>query len=801
MRLSGKIMISPWLWCPLLGLLLLGASLIDHPSLLKLEYPAYDQFLKFRKTLRNDQVVLIATDQSSRHTASGNLSDSSLDPTVIINKVQQLGGKTIALLVLPDDQKHDVSANQTLMNSLKIHQVIIPTRSIRNKNSSIESKSYMALISANQPLPDIQHLLLDRQNPLAHYLQNRPEVPSFPSPHLHPDQSLLTGHLIFTPDPDGKIRNQALLLPGMKQFIPSLPLQLALQAQGESLKNLRTLPAKLAGILQTPTLKIPVSGYYRMLFDIRPEQLPFQTYNVHDLLQGHLKQNAFRDKVILIGPTNSYGDNHQVAGYGNLSTSEMAALTTATLLNSSAPRRSDWAWLLETSVMFYFAILITLLIPRLSFRTGFALLLLFLVGWILVAAGALIMFGLWLKIVPAITFCLLSFILVRWHVEHQERHLHKQENYRVLAQRFQEQGILDLALEKALLIEPKIKSGKEILYNLGLEFERKRMPHKAVIIYQHLLKGGRFRDIKNRLKQLVKNEQTVIHSRDNNATVILNQPGEKPTLGRYRIEKELGQGAMGTVYLGIDPRINRQVAIKTLAYQQIDQEKLAQVKDRFFREAEAAGNLSHPNIVTIYDVGEESDLAFFAMELLEGENLGHYCQPKKRLPVIRVIKIISQVALALDYAHRQGVIHRDIKPANIIMLPTGQIKVTDFGIARITTSSQTETGIILGTPSYMSPEQVAGKKVDGRSDLFSLGIVMYELFSGEKPFQGESMAALMYNISSASYRPLADLCPKLPALCYTIVDKLLQKTATRRYKSAAILQQELLMLQKQLEKQ
>lgn len=786
---------SPWLWCPLLGLLLLGSSLIDHPFLLKLEYPIYDQFLVYRQTPSNDQVVLIASDQSSIHTTADNLFDQLPDLAVIINKVQQLGGRTIALLSPPSS-----THQEALINSLEINPVVLAASGTWRAPLSSELPE-TSLLSEDKPLPDLKHLLLSRQNPLAHYLQNQPENWSFMEPKLHTDKNCLSGHLVFSPDPDGKIRGQALLLPVMKQFIPSLPLQLAIQAQGESLINLQTIPEKLSGVLRTPTLKIPVSGYYRMLFDIRPEHLPFQTYNVLDLLQDNLQEDALQGKVILIGPISSYGDHHQVTGYGDLSTSEMAALTTATLLNGSAPQRPDWAWLLEAAVMLYFTTLIVLLIPRLSFRIGSAILLLFLTTWVLAAAGALVLFGFWLKIVPAIIFCLLSFILVRWHVGHQEKHQHQQENYRVLVQRFQEQGILDLAWEKALLIEPGIKSGKEILYNLGLEFERKRMPHKAVTIYQHLLKGGRFRDIKNRLKQLVKNEQAVMHSRNNNATVILNHSGEKPTLGRYRIEKELGQGAMGTVYLGTDPKINRQVAIKTLAYEQVDEEKLPQVKERFFREAEAAGNLSHPHIVTIYDVGEESDLAFFAMEFLEGVDLGIYCQPKKRLPVIQVVKIISQVTIALDYAHRQGVIHRDIKPANIVMLPDGQIKVADFGIARITTSSKTETGIILGTPSYMSPEQIAGKKVDGRADLFSLGIVMYELLSGEKPFRGESMAALMYNISNASYRPLAELCPKLPSTCYKIVDKLLQKTITRRYKSAAVLQKELLALQQQLEKQ
>jgi serine/threonine-protein kinase len=275
--------------------------------------------------------------------------------------------------------------------------------------------------------------------------------------------------------------------------------------------------------------------------------------------------------------------------------------------------------------------------------------------------------------------------------------------------------------------------------------------------------------------------------------------GEKPTLGRYRIERELGQGAMGTVYLGVDPKINRQVAIKTLAYSLVEPDQLKSVKERFFREAEAAGRLNHPKIVTIYDVGEEQDLAYLAMELLDGHDLSDYCQPKQLLEPVRVIQILKQIAQALDYAHHQGVIHRDIKPANIIILSDGQIKVADFGVARVVSSSQTETGIILGTPSYMSPEQVAGKKVDGRSDLFSLGVVMYELLSGVKPFQGESMGALMYNIANCSYRPLDEVRAKLPAECQAIVAKLLQKTLTRRFKSAGLLAAELENLQQRLE--
>ncbi len=796
MRSFGRLLISPWLLCPLMGLLLLCASLIDHPILLKLEYPIYDHLLAFRTAPDNDRVALIATDQYD-HSGPSHRFDSPRNLAVLIDKVQQLGGEKIALLTPLSFSEKTSTGNLALNNSLRSNHVIIMTESTRQEISSSESLPASSLLPAADPLPEAQKLLLSLQNPLARYRLNHPGNWKF-SPYT--DKTLPIGHLIFPPDSDGKIRSQPLLVPWQKQLIPSLPLQLVLHAQGENLQGLQTIPQELTGILPTNTLQIPVTGHYRMLLDIHPGQLPFQTYKAADLLQGNLQQNALKEKIVLIGPTNSYGDRHQVAGYGVMSTSELAALSTATLLADSIPKRSNWSWLLEAAILLYFTVLLILPVPRLSFRAGVTTVLLFLICWILIAAGALIIFSVWLKIIPAILLCLGGFTLVSWHIGNQDKYYHEQENYRILAQRFQEQGLLDLALEKALFIEPKIKSNKTMLYNLGLEFERKRMPHNAVSIYQHLLQAGRFRDTKSRLKQLEDSDRTTILNPNDNATVILHQNREKPTLGRYRIEKELGQGAMGTVYLGIDPKINRQVAIKTLAYQQIETEELPRIKERFFQEAEAAGKLSHPHIVTIYDVGEETDLAFFAMEFLKGKDLSCYCRPKKLLPVDQVINLITQAATALDYAHRKGVIHRDIKPANIILLQEGQIKVTDFGIARITTRSQTETGIILGTPSYMSPEQVAGKKVDGRSDLFSLGVVMYELLSGEKPFQGESMTALMYNISNSNYRPLAEVCPKLPAACYTIVDKLLQKTFTRRFKSAAILQQELLTLQKKLEK-
>jgi serine/threonine-protein kinase len=238
---------------------------------------------------------------------------------------------------------------------------------------------------------------------------------------------------------------------------------------------------------------------------------------------------------------------------------------------------------------------------------------------------------------------------------------------------------------------------------------------------------------------------------------------------------------MGMVYLGRDPKINRDVAIKTLRYDEIEPDLLAEVMTCFYHEAEAAGKLFHANIVTTFDAGEDYDVAYLAMELLDGNDLADVCKKEHLLPVEEVLRIVSRVADALDFAHRCGVVHRDIKPANIIRLANGDIKVKDFGIARVAAKLKTQTGVVMGTPSYMSPEQITGSKVDGRSDIFSLGVVFFELLTGEKPFQGESMATLMYTISKTPHRRVSDFRTDVSEYFDMIIDKMLAKEPEHRY--------------------
>ncbi|MBI2000831.1 MAG: SUMF1/EgtB/PvdO family nonheme iron enzyme [candidate division NC10 bacterium] len=263
-------------------------------------------------------------------------------------------------------------------------------------------------------------------------------------------------------------------------------------------------------------------------------------------------------------------------------------------------------------------------------------------------------------------------------------------------------------------------------------------------------------------------------------------------LGRYELLEELGRGAMGVVYRARDPRIDRLVAIKVIApVEGLDPAQIQQRRERFQREARAAGRLAHPNIVTVHDVGEEAGRAFLVMELIEGQTLAEVLRTRRPLPLDEVLAVGEQAAQALDYAHRHAIVHRDIKPANILLTRDGVAKVTDFGIARITGTETTQTGQTLGTPSYMSPEQIAGLPLDGRSDIFSLGAVLYELLSGEKAFPGETLGTIIYRIVHEEPIPLRRLNPAFPAGLDVCLKRALAKDPARRYAQAADLARDL----------
>jgi eukaryotic-like serine/threonine-protein kinase len=263
--------------------------------------------------------------------------------------------------------------------------------------------------------------------------------------------------------------------------------------------------------------------------------------------------------------------------------------------------------------------------------------------------------------------------------------------------------------------------------------------------------------------------------------------GPIAVLGRYELLEELGRGAMGRVFRARDPRINREVAIKTIDLAaEFEPSNLDDARRDFFREAEAAGRLNHPNIVTVFDVGEAEGFAYMAMEYVTGTRLSEHAEPDALLHAPLVLELLARVADALHYAHARNVVHRDIKPANIMYdALSDRLKITDFGVARLVDASRTRSGIVLGTPSFMSPEQIEGENVNGHTDLFALGVSLYQLLTGRLPFRGASMPELMFVIAYEPHYPATAVRPELPGALDTVLDKALAKKAGQRFASGA----------------
>jgi serine/threonine-protein kinase len=606
--------------------------------------------------------------------------------------------------------------------------------------------------------------------------------------------ALALGHINIIADRDGTVRSEPLFINFEERLFPSFALQLTLKYLNFDLKSLQ-----LGKDLKFGRKSIPLYDNNRMLISFTNG---ITYYSFLDVANKKIPPEAFRDKIVIIAQSAAGIGTMQVTPTSvNVPPGTIIANVIDNIINNNHLSRPEWAYLLELSVIILFGLFLALVIPHIKAGISAIVSFVLLLAWILSTIYLFAVYGYWIKSTyPAILLIIGYIVIVSKRYLLTEETIDRieadsVETNKMLGLSFQGQGLLDMALDKFRKCPVEDESVKELLYNLALDFERKRMFNKAVAVYEHIAQGGSFKDIDERTKKLKSDGDTLLFGRSGakqETTVIMDNTEIKPTLGRYEIVKELGRGAMGTVYLGKDPRINREVAIKTLRYEEIDADQITEVKNRFFREAEAAGKLSHPNIVTIYDVGEDYDIAYMAMELLDGLDLTKYCQKDNILPPQEIIRIGSCVASALDYAHANGVVHRDIKPANIMILKNSEIKVMDFGIARVIGSSKTQTGAVLGTPSYMSPEQISGQRVDGRTDLFSLGVVLFELVTGEKPFTGESIATLMYNITSSPPPSIKELSPQIPEKLITIVEKLLVKDVAARYQTGKALIDDLL---------
>ncbi len=516
-----------------------------------------------------------------------------------------------------------------------------------------------------------------------------------------------------------------------------------------------------------------------------------------DVLAGSHEPTAFTERSVVVGLAPAVATE----AAGALPPAARAARVVAGLHQQSLVSTPPWAIGVRAAVFALVLIYLALAVPRLGTAAGWIVTA--LVGVVAVNAElvTLLVRNAWIPLMAPVTALVVGHaaIVGARGVGARVASLRDAVNRanRALAESHREAGRLDDALRCLRQCDPDTAT-VERMYGLALDLERRRRLPEAAEAFRFCTHyAGAYRDAAERAQRCDRLQDSVTlagrHGSSTQALALDQEDAAKPVLGRYQIERELGKGAMGTVFLGEDARIGRQVAIKTMPLdQEFEGQTLEEVKQRFLREAETAGRLSHPNIVTVYDVGEEQDLAYIAMDYLRGTPLNAHAESGELLPAHEVFDALAQVADALATAHAEHVLHRDIKPDNIVYdRATGHVTVTDFGVACLLDERQTRTGTILGSPSYMSPEQLASRALDGRSDLFSLGVTLYQLLSGEMPFEGDSLSSLMYRISHHRHRELRRLRPELPTCATTITNRCLEKEPQRRYASASQLAQAL----------
>lgn len=618
------------------------------------------------------------------------------------------------------------------------------------------------------------------------------------------------GHMFLPTDRDNVLRSDLAGIRTGDALIPSLAVAIASLATD-------TKPSALTfdgpDSMQLGNKEIALDKQLR----IRPQYFAakstasFTRYSYHEVLAGEVPPEQLSDKIVLIG----YSDASIATAADRQSNAVTAVASTVSSLIDAAvysrPALSRFIeWLLALLVVLFCAFAL----PAAGLTFGAVATVLLTLIMLACEIGLLGSTHIWAQLMLPCLAILVGF--GAYAVGETLRRANAKSGagkdpsaqLRTLGQTFQKQGQLDLAFEtyqRCPLDAPTM----ELLYYLGTDFERRRQNQKAAAVYNYIAtRDPNYRDLRarrNRVKEdpvaretapqekppPVRRQPTASVPPARRSAPAPEEEEDRPrptrTLGRYEIERELGKGAMGVVYLGRDPKINRVVAIKAIPLaQEFGEEDLVEARARFFREAEMAGRLNHPAIVTVYDAGEDNGLAYIAMEYLRGQHLSYFTDSARLLAPEKVMLLAARTAEALHYAHRQNVVHRDIKPANIMYnSETDELKITDFGIARLTDTSRTKTGIVLGTPSFMSPEQLEGRNLDGRSDQFALGVSLYQLLCAQLPFRGDSMPRLMQKIATEPHTSIRTVRPELPPQIDVIIDRVLEKSADDRYANCA----------------
>ncbi|MDQ6976461.1 MAG: serine/threonine-protein kinase [Mariprofundaceae bacterium] len=805
--MKGSLFKAGWIPGLLLTLLFVGLSFSPSHPFQSIEFKAYD-FAARQSTLAiSDDIVVIGIDHASvrdfgRWPWPRNVVSRAID------KLSTAHPRLIATDILYENTSYSpelariASLNVSSIEGREIIQQIKSLNEDQQLINSVQEHAHvlMPLVLNLTPMRTGEKAVLPkglRAFRVTGLLTDKMKL--IPSHMLSYPFDALTatvdglGFSSVLPDRDGVLRKTPLLVNYGSAVLPSLSLMIAVRMNGLSVRDIHQETLGFIG-LGALTLKVDRQASFYPVFHQGKENGGYHYISFKDLLSNNFPTASLENKVVLLGLNDTQVGKHYRTPLGDfISPIIFQAHVVQSIMDETFVSRPGWAKWCELGLLLVTGSLLMFVFPRLHLTLA-AIGAIILAGFFVALGLSLLIFKLlWLQTMTAALLVVVGmFAMFAWRLLTDMPvggSAELAEQNKMLALSFQSQGMLDMAFEK-LRACPGNDDILLHLYNLALDFERKRQLDKAGNVYEYILShDSEYKDARvriERLNSLIDSSSATGSMGASGIDTLLVAGGTKPTLGRYEIIKELGKGAMGVVYLGRDPKINRYVAIKTMSLtQEFEADDVDEVKSRFFREAKTAGMLNHPNIVTMFDVGEEHDLAYIAMEFLDGSDLAPYTKKGKLFPLQATLKICGKVAEALHVAHAQSVIHRDIKPANIMLLKDKTVKVTDFGIARISAASKTKSGVVLGTPSYMSPEQLSGKHIDGRSDLFSLGVMMYEMLSGVRPFRGDSMATLMFQIANEPHPDIREHCEAATESTAKLIDRMLAKDPEARIPNGA----------------
>ena len=811
---------SNWFIGLLLTLLFGLAYSTSFNPLKSLDFKVYDMAVDANRLPASEHIVIIDIDNTSIQRMGG-WPWSRSEFANIINKLSDDNARVIGLGVPFVEKRKSTNSmqmaallrkNSNAAENKKIEAQIramdgdyllsSAVKKTGNVYMSMQFNSNVRSASANTPIPAFLKAVALKNTSSKDVPFNPVHARELEYPFLDLASSAAgIGFFNSSLDSDGISRSAPLMIEYKNIFLPSLALLIAARDLNMTISDIHM---NLGSNLELGTRDIISNKQMRIYpsFHGNDDMPAFQHYSFYDVISNRVPKSVFEGKIVLIG----LADQNITSTYNtpindNMSGIEFQAHVLQSILDESVYSRPAWAKLVEVALLILIGIYLMVMLPRVNMSIGAIISTILFITLLAISFLFLSTATLWIQTMSAAMLLVTGHIFILLN----QRFLSAQnqgqsasdsaETNKMLGLSFQSQGMLDMAFDKFRKC-PINDDILQCIYNLALDFERKRQFNKASTIYEYIHEHEpSYKDVKVRMERMKTAGDTMIFGASTAGGIsnLLITGGAKPTLGRYEIVREIGKGAMGTVYLGKDPKINRVVAIKTMALaQEFEADEMEEVKTRFFREAETAGMLNHPNIVTIFDAGDEHDLAYIAMEFLDGADLSPYTKKGKLFPASATMKICGKVAEALDYAQSQNVVHRDIKPANIMLLKDKSIKVTDFGIARITASSKTKTGVVLGTPSYMSPEQLSGKHVDGRSDLFSLGVMMYEMLCGVRPFRGDSMATLMFQIANEPHPDIREHNSNITERTAKLLDHMLAKDSEMRIPNGAAVIKEII---------